>query len=72
MTTAPVLALPDFSLPFTLQVDASGTSIGVVLMQKGHPAYVGKSLGLNATAQSTYENRPLQFWKGLKFMFSQR
>ncbi|XP_028215223.1 soyasapogenol B glucuronide galactosyltransferase-like [Glycine soja] len=32
-----VLALPDFSLPFTLKTDASSVAIGAVLMQKGHP-----------------------------------
>lgn len=37
LTEAPVLVLPDFSLPFTLETDASGVAMGVVLIQKGHP-----------------------------------
>jgi hypothetical protein len=37
MGTCPVLALPDFTLPFVLECDVSDEGIGVVLMQGGHP-----------------------------------
>jgi hypothetical protein len=43
LSSAPVLALPDFSLPFCIGTDASGIGIGAVLLQIGHPlAYLNK------------------------------
>jgi len=60
LISAPVLALPDFSKPFTIETDASANGIGVVLMQSGHPiAYLSKSLGIKAQALSTYEKECL-------------
>lgn len=53
---APVLALPDFSLPFIVETDACETGIGVVLLQKEHPlAFVSKALGPRNRGLSTYE-----------------
>ena len=46
LSTALVLALLDFSLPFHIETDASGTGVGAVLQQNGHPlAYISKALG---------------------------
>ena len=68
MTSAPVLALPDFSLPFVLEADASGYGIGAVLMQKGQPiAYMSKALGPKAAAWSTYDKEALKM-EGLLFL----
>lgn len=37
MTNTLVLALPNFSEPFLVETDASGTAMGAVLTQRGHP-----------------------------------
>jgi hypothetical protein len=51
MSSAPVLALPVFPLPFTLEIDASDTGIGAVLIQQGKPlAYFSQALGPKSSA----------------------
>lgn len=67
MTTCPVLALPDFSKPFVLETDACGAGLGAVLMQNGRPlAYMSKSLGPKAAAQSVYAKEALDILEALK------
>lgn len=56
MAEVPVLALPDFSQPFIVEIDASGIDIGVVLTQSQRPiAYFSQALGPRARLASVYE-----------------
>ncbi|TYK21513.1 Transposon Ty3-G Gag-Pol polyprotein [Cucumis melo var. makuwa] len=56
MSTIPVLALPDWSLPFMIETDASGSGLGAVLSQNGHPiAFFSQKLSTRAQSKSIYE-----------------
>ncbi|XP_075111713.1 uncharacterized protein LOC142181922 [Nicotiana tabacum] len=56
LTSALVLMLPDFSLPFIVERDACNLGIGPVLMQNGQPiAYLSKGLSPQHQALSVYD-----------------
>ncbi|KAJ3690878.1 hypothetical protein LUZ61_020042 [Rhynchospora tenuis] len=67
MTTAPVLAMPNFKLPFVLETDASDYGIGAVLMQNRKPlAFLSKCIGVKNQGLSTYEKEFLALLTAVK------
>ena len=56
MCTTRVLAMPDFSKPFTIESDSCGNGLGAVLLQDEHPiAFTSKALFGKNLVSSTYE-----------------
>jgi hypothetical protein len=56
MTQPPVLALPNFTIPFIMESNACDYGIGVVLMQNGRPiSFMSKALGPRFAGHSNYD-----------------
>lgn len=58
LISAPILQLPDFIKPFTIDTDACDYVVGAVLQQDGHPiAYMSKPRGPKNRGLSTCEKQ---------------
>ena len=67
LTSAPTLALPDFSKPFLVTMDASGQAIGGVLTREGRPfSYESQKLRTHELNYSTHDLELLAVVHALK------
>jgi hypothetical protein len=67
MSQPPLMALPNFTIPFILETDACHTGLGTVLMQQSRPlAYFSKCLGPKNAEKSVYEKELRLSWRPSK------
>ncbi|KAD2393941.1 hypothetical protein E3N88_40918 [Mikania micrantha] len=60
LISAPILHLPDFRKPFTVECDASSDGVGAILTQENHPiACFSKGFSPSNRLKSTYERELL-------------
>jgi hypothetical protein len=66
ISTCPILALPDFTLPFVLECDAFDEGIGEDLMQGGHPiVFESRKLSQIERLYSIYDKEMLAIMHSL-------
>jgi hypothetical protein len=66
MGNCPVLALPDFTLPFVLECDVSDEGIIAILMQGGHPiVFKRRNLSQPERLYSIYDKEMLEIMHAL-------
>nr|KYP65719.1 Transposon Ty3-G Gag-Pol polyprotein [Cajanus cajan] len=67
LTTAPMLALPDFRATFDIETDAFSTIVGAILLQSGHPiAYFSKKLCSKLQVASAYARKMYAITESIK------
>ena len=67
MVTGPVLALPNFDIPFVVESNASNEGIKAVLNQQGNPiAYFNKGLAPKHQVLSVYEKKMMAILATIK------
>ena len=67
MTTTPILAMPNFNEPFTIETNASEDGTGVVLTQQGSPiAFMSWALGVIKRSWSIYVKEILAILQALR------
>jgi hypothetical protein len=56
ISSAPILAMPDFTKQFIVECDASSHGFGAVLVQEGHPiAFFSRAIAPRHQALEAYE-----------------